>query len=109
MPYKLSDTPKAIDFHFIKSPHFRVIHADGVWGGATPSNNIAISIFSERLPIPTVVKHHVQDDNQLGEEIKSERNTRTGIVREVETELIMNKATATALVDWLKSYIAQLP
>ena len=109
MSYSLSDRAGAIDFHFIKSPHFRVIHADGVWGGATPSRNIAISIFSERLPIPRVIKHQIDDDNRLGAEIEAERNTKTGVVREVEAELIMNKATATALVEWLNKYIEELP
>ena len=109
MPYKLSDTPGAIDFHFIKSAHYRVIHADGVWGGVTPSGNIALSIFSERLPIPTLVKNRIKDDSQIGEEIAEERNTRTGVVREVETEVIMNKATATVFLDWLKRYVEELP
>ena len=109
MPYRLSDTPEAIDFHFVKSAHFRVIHADGVWGGVTPSGNIALSIFSERLPIPTIVKNRIKDGNQVGEEIAEERNTRTGVVREVETELIMNKATATVFLDWLKRYVEAMP
>ncbi len=29
-----------INFRYIKSNHFRVTHADGVWGGLTPQFNL---------------------------------------------------------------------
>ena len=107
MAYQLSETPDAVDFHFIKASHFRVVHVDGVWGGVTPSTqNIAVGFFSERLPIPTLVKHQLKEGGAVGKEI--DRDTRTGVVREMEVELIMNKATAMTFLEWFKTYLKEL-
>ena len=106
MAYQLSETPGAVDYHFIKAADFRVVHADGVWGGATPSRNIAIVFFSERLPLPTTVQHQINEGGVIGDEV--DRQSKTGIVREVEVEVIMNKATAIGIRGWLKRYIEEL-
>lgn len=106
MAYQLSETPEAIDFHFIKAAHFRIIHVDGAWGGVTPSQNIAVGFFSERLPIPTIVQHQLEEGGNLGEEL--ERDSKTGIVREMEVELVMNKATATGFLEWFKTKVGEL-
>ena len=107
MAYQLSETPDAVDFHFVKASHFRVVHVDGVWGGVTPSQNIAMGVFSERLPIPTLVKHQLKEGGVVGDQI--DRDTKTGVVREMEVELIMNKATAMMFLEWFKIYVNQLP
>ena len=106
MAYKLSETPEAVDFHFIKAAHFRVVHVDGVWGGITPSKNIAVGFFSERLPIPTIVQHKLKEGGAVGDEI--DRESKTGVVREMEVELIMNKATAVGFLEWFKGKVDEL-
>ena len=106
MASQLSKVPAAVDFHFIKAAHFRVVHVDGVWGGVTPSQNIAVGFFSERLPIPTIVQHQLTDGGKLGEEIA--RESKTGIVREMEVELVMNKATAARFLEWFKTKVEEL-
>ena len=43
-----------VEFHYIKSNHFRVIHADGVYGGATPRgfiiwiSSLNVALFHEK-------------------------------------------------------------
>ena len=98
-----SSVPRAhINFHYIKANQFRVIHADGVHGGLHPRGNIQMSFFSERVPIPKKVSHEIADDGRLGKEIVAERESRDGIVREVEVGVVMGVEEARALVKWLQ-------
>ena len=97
--------PSSIDFHYIKSNSFRVVHGDGVWGGTTPRGYIAMSFFSERSPIPTKLTHEVSPSG-LGEE--TDRESREGIIREVEVEVLVDLDTAKSLIPWLEGHIRAL-
>jgi hypothetical protein len=83
----MPDLPPKVRFDYIKSPQFRVVHVDGAYGGITPRGQLFISLYSERLPIPTAIVHQLNPNGQLGDEILSERETRKGVVREVEIGL----------------------
>ena len=94
------------EFHYIKSNLFRVIHADGAHGGVTPGLKVQMALFSERIPIPQKTTHKaVYNESEgsvaVGEEITDERVARKGLVREVETEVLMDVETAKKLYVWL--------
>lgn len=100
--------PKASDqiaFHYLKSNHFRVVHADGVWGGLTGDQRLHMAIWSERPAIPTLMVFEVTSNGQIGPEIKDRRESREGVVREVEVDVVMSLDTARSLNDWLKKSI----
>ena len=87
---------RTLEFHYIKSNSFKVVHCDGVWGGATPRGLISISFFSERNPIPKTVSHARPEQGQpLGEEIS--RKAKGGIIREVDVAVIMDLQMAKSL------------
>src|SRR4051812_48004722 len=81
--------PKEVEFDFIKSNFFRVIRADGAFGGIAPSGSIHMQIYSERQPIPTKVTHPVEN-GQVGPEILARRQGRKAIVREVEIDVVFD-------------------
>ena len=56
-----------IAFDYIKGNFFRVIHADGVLGGSTPSGNIHMAFFSDRQPIPKREVYGLKPDGSLGD------------------------------------------
>ncbi len=88
-----------ISFDYIKSNQFRVIHVDGVHGGATPKGHaIQMAFFSERAPIPKRETYGLVG-GKLGE--RKEKVERDAIVREVEVEVIMDLETAKAITKWL--------
>ncbi len=89
-----------VDLHFIKSNWFRVIHADGAWGGTTPAGNIGMTFYSERSPIPTRLVHEITPDGRLGGELS--RTVRKGIVREAEVQVVLSVGVAKALISWLQ-------
>lgn len=92
-----------VEFHYIKSNHFRVIHGDGVYGGVTPRGFIHLNFFSERAPIPQKITHEVTVSGQLGKEISAEG--KEGIVREVEIGVVISLEQAQSLTKWLQEKI----
>lgn len=102
------DLPRAtIGYDLIKSHYFRVIWAEGAFGGVSPSGHINMSLFNERFPLPTHVEHTLAKDG-LGPEIQTARVQRDGIVREVETEVVLSLNAAKRLHAWLGEKIAAL-
>ena len=96
-----------ITFHLIKSNFFRVVHADGAWGGVTPRGFIEVNFYSERQPIPRSLTHSVNlESGTLGAEIREARVTKEGPVREVEVGVIMDLQCARSVRKWLDDKIA---
>ena len=52
--------PKELEFDFIKSNFFRVIKADGAFGGISPNGSIHMALYSERSAIPTKTFHSLE-------------------------------------------------
>ena len=98
-----------ITFNYIKSNHFRVVHADGVMGNETPGNDLFIGFYNERIPLPDALTYEIDEEGNLGKEILEERNVKTdGILREVEVGVVLDLDMAKALVLWLSSMIQQI-
>lgn len=106
----MKEPPKTIRYHYIKSTAFRVVHADGVFGGPTPKGYLQLDFFNERFPIPQVIEHSIAeikgDKASVGEELS--RSGREGVVREVEVGVVLDRESAEALRDWLTRHIDQL-
>ena len=103
-----SDIPAEVKFDYLKAHAFRVVHADGVFGGPTPNRLIAMTLFSERLPIPQQTVHAFKGDGMLGEEIIDRRVSRDAVVRELEVCVMLSVETATRLHEWLAGHIEQI-
>lgn len=100
-----SGPPTEIQAHFVKSNFFRVVHADGAWGGVTPQLKIHMDIYNERQPIPRSMRSRVVGD-RIGEEIRDAREGKEGVVREVEVGVVMDVVVAEQVVAWLTERIA---
>jgi len=96
--------PAKLKFHFIKSNGYRVIHADGMYGGITPRGGIFASVYNERPPIPEFTVNEITNTG-LGPEIQ--RGSKDGIVREVEVGLLMSLETAESFHVWLGDKIKE--
>lgn len=98
-------TPTEIQFSYIKSTQFRVVHADGVIGGITPRGLLHMAVYNERPAIPQLVVQHMSEGGQLGATIK--QLGRTGVVREIEVDLLLDMETVEALHRWLGDRLTQ--
>lgn len=100
-------SPPNLTFHYIKANAFRVVHADGIWGGPTPRGYITMSFFSERAPIPTEITHASRPAKTLAGVLGPElgRKSKEGIIREVEVEVVVDLPMAKGLITWLQGKI----
>ena len=62
-----------------------------------------MSFFSERSPIPRKLSFDLESQGTLGQEIS--RDTKGGLVREVEVEVMVDLEMAKSLVEWLKEKV----
>lgn len=102
----MPELPARVRFDYIKSSSYRVVHADGVWGGVTPRGWIQMNFFSERHAIPKSLIHELTPEGKLGPEV--DRVTRDSVVREVETGVVLSLETARSLEKWLRDKIEAL-
>ncbi|MYA77223.1 MAG: hypothetical protein F4132_12935 [Gemmatimonadetes bacterium] len=105
MPNK-NNTPQNVTIHILKSNQFRVVHSDGAWGGLTPQGLLSIGFFSERHPIPQEVEYRLYPNGKLSDE--QNRKGKTGIVRELEVNVVMSIDNARSLVSWIQSHIEKV-
>lgn len=95
-----------VQFFYEKSNHFRVVHADGVYGGITPMGYLHFALYNERHPIPKVSALPISDGRPAGPEVVKEK--KDGIFREVEVDVIMDINIAIAFKQWLDEKVKAL-
>lgn len=95
-----------IEFHYLRTNNYRSYHVDGVYGGVTPKGNIYMELFLERGPTPRNVIHELKDDGSLGKELT--KQSKSGLIREVEAGIVVDLRTAEALRNWLSEKIELL-
>ncbi len=92
-------TGNVVNFHYIKNSAFRVIHVDGAMGSLTPRGLIHMAVYSERTAIPQVTTHEIGSDGKLGD--ISTMESKEGVVREIDVDLLFTIQTAQEIRDWL--------
>lgn len=95
----------AIEAVFTKSNLFRVIHADGAWGGIAPNGLIRMAIYSESQPLPESVRYELKEE-RLVEKDRKQPPLGT-IIRELEVDVVMDIRVARSLRNWLDDKIKQ--
>lgn len=96
-----------VTFYFIKSPQHQEVLVDGAFGGVTPQGRVAMTVYSERGPVPTAV-HHELKNGVLGPELPDTREGKKGYVRIAHSTLYLDYAQAVAVRDWLDQKITEL-
>ena len=91
--------------HYIKSPNLVELPMHGAYGGVNvQSGQFALSVFSERAPLPKSVEF-TESENGEGTEQRCE--SKDGIIRNVTATLYFDINTALNLHDWLDDKIQQ--
>lgn len=101
------DAGRRISFDYLKSPHFRVIRADGAIGSITPNGHIHFALFSERPAIPLHIVHELNPDGSLGEQLPNATVSKGGIVREMEVDVFLTIESARNIKEWLEGKIEE--
>jgi hypothetical protein len=74
----------------------------------TPKQEIFMALWSERPPVPDIVRMSVTENGTLGQERPEHKTESANIVREVEIGLSLDKGTALVFINWLKDRVAEI-
>ncbi len=95
-----------VETHYIKNHDFKTVEGSGIFGGLTNNGQININFFTDRAPIPKKIILEV--DSVTGKIIQEvERDSKEGIIREVQFGVLLNIETARNIVDWLNQKIEE--
>jgi hypothetical protein len=99
-------TPSTVEFDYLKSNFFRVVRANGAFGGFSPDGSLYMAIYSERPAMPDASIYAIESTGKVGAEIMAQRKvTSKGIVRELEVGLSFDVAVAKAIIQWLSERV----
>lgn len=94
-----------VDVRYKKSSQFRVVYAEGCFGGVSARGVVRSSFYSERAALPTSSVLQIKDGFPVAEHVKEGG---VGLVREVEIEVVMDLNAAVAYYNWLGDKISTL-
>jgi hypothetical protein len=92
-----------MNFRFVKSNYFRIVHVNGAFGGLTPHGELFISMYNEHAPIPSATVQKIEPDGKLGDEVQ--RIGDNAIERELEVGLVMSLDAARNIASWLQQKV----
>jgi hypothetical protein len=101
------DSTHEINVHYEKSRYFRVIHADGFYGGVAPNGSLHFSLYNERYPLPRLSAIPV-DIAGLVVGPEAVKEAKIGVFRELEADVITDFNGAIALSLWLDAKIKEM-
>lgn len=93
--------------NYLKIKNYRTYHVDGIFGGLTPTGNLYIELFVQRSVTPQTAEHEITKDGILGKEIPGTRTGKKGLIREIESGLVMNIEVAKILRNWIDDKLNQ--
>jgi hypothetical protein len=94
---------RALSIVYTKAGFFRVVHADGVLGGGTPTGELNIALWSQRYSYPERIQFEYNPDGTLSSAASAiQVEAGADLTREVEVGVIMTPPTALALIEFLE-------
>jgi hypothetical protein len=104
------EVPSRLLYHWIKSGLFRVVHADGAYGGISSRGFLHFALYNERAAIPRVSERDitVSEDGSVSAGPERTTDSREGLVREVEVEIMMDYRTAVEFLEWFEQKVGIL-
>lgn len=97
-------TEATIAYRYAKD--YRLVPANGSFGGITPRADIMIHFFEEYYPVPRVVVHEVSPEGKLGQE--KARETESLITREIQVGVVLSPAQAESIAKWILDKVETL-
>ncbi len=95
-----------ITFKYIFPDDYNPVFVNGAWGGVTPSGELAISFYLERLGLPIKETHELTDEGKLGQIINREPEDQVA-VRYIQNGIILTLDGAMTIYDWLGKKIKE--
>lgn len=99
-----------IEFSYLKSNYFRVIHADGAIGDETASGKLFLAFYSERPILPDSQTFRINKEGRLVSEVLEKRQVNSGgdVMREIEIGIMLDIDIAKGFVVSLVNLIREI-
>jgi hypothetical protein len=100
----MPDADGKVLIQFERSPNYRLVAADGAWGGPTPRGHIIVNFFVDVPVAPLSVTHALSEDGQLGPEVErspTQNDARPRVSREFEMGVLLSPEDAESIANWL--------
>jgi hypothetical protein len=102
-------TKRSLTFIFEKAPDFRLMRADGIWGGITPRGDLEINFFLDTNSLPAEATYELTPKNTLGKEQSRKLAYEKGkVLRLVNCGIVVSPNVAKSIVDWLNEKLDAL-
>jgi hypothetical protein len=104
------DEKKKVKFGFKKSSDYRIIPANGAWGGVTPRGDFTLDFFVEHNPTPDYVVHEIKPAGGLGVEVEREAGGKEDsylITRELVGGVLLSLGEAKSLANFILEKCAE--
>lgn len=106
MADETKNIPTEVRFFFEYDKDYRIIATNGVWGGTTPSGDIQIDFFVEKIGTPESILNKITEDGRLGDEIN--RQPEKKIVRRLQMGILMSVENAEVLATFLRDKVSAM-
>ena len=100
--------PSEVEFFFEYDKDYRIVAANGVWGGFTPRGDIRLDFFVEGQSVPESIQNKITEDGKLGAEIAGSRKPEKKIVRRLQIGVLLSQEEADSLANFIKGRLAEL-
>lgn len=107
----MSDSENVVRIEFERSAAYRVVPADGAWGGPTPRGHILVEFFVDVPSSPLSVTHGLTDDGQLGPEIDRSpavQDNAPRVSREIQMGVLLSPDDAEGVARWLLDQVEMI-
>lgn len=96
-----------VKFVFVKSPDYKMIAANGVWGGVTPQGQLKLDLFVDSVDMPEFITHNILKDGRLGEEIERKPSGKI-ITRELQIGVLLPINIAETIAKWILATLQEV-
>ena len=97
---------KQITIKFTRSKDYKIVPANGCFGGVTPRGEILVEFFEEHFPTPDMVVHELTEQGTLGPE--KVRHTEGELVRELQIGVVLQPNQAESIARWLLGKVEEV-
>ncbi len=96
--------PKEAKVTYTKSPDYKLVYVNGVYGGITGKGELRFDFFQEFHPYPEEEILEITDDGKLGAP-EPEDSEQFELIREKQIGIVMSMGFAQSLLQWLKDKV----
>lgn len=98
-----------VTFKYIFDKGYNPQYVNGAAGGVNPAGELIVHFYLERFPLPYEMTHEVNDDGSLGAPVDVKPDGfDSKVIRYINNGIILNRASAEELYQWLGNQIQDL-